>query len=87
MQGRVFSLRRIIAQISSPVATALAGLVGGLWNPGLLVAGLGAVLAVVFVSQMLNPVLLRVEDKEYLDHLEEKVRGRGEVVAGGCLGE
>ncbi|SMB89892.1 MFS transporter [Deinococcus hopiensis] len=62
MQGRVFSVRRLIAQFTSPVSTAVAGLLaarcaaGGilLWS-GLLLMGLAA-------AQLLNPVIRRVEE-------------------------
>jgi MFS family permease len=34
LQGRVFSVRRVIAQFTWPFSTALAGVLGGLFNPG-----------------------------------------------------
>lgn len=69
LQGRVFAVRRLIAQISWPLSTALAGLVGGLFNPGAVIAVLGGILVVFCVGQMFNPYLLRVEDKAYLDQM------------------
>jgi MFS family permease len=69
LQGRVFSVRRLIAQCTWPLSTALAGLAGGLFNPGAVVAVLGAILVVFCVGQMFNPYLLRVEDKAFLDQL------------------
>jgi len=67
MQGRVFAVRRVIAQFSAPLGMILAGLGGSAFNPGLLIAALGAVLALFCVAQLFNPVLLRVEDKSWLD--------------------
>lgn len=69
LQGRVFAVRRLIAQFSSPLATAMAGVFGGLFNPGAVVAVLGGMLIVFCVMQLFNPYLLRVEDKDYLDQL------------------
>ncbi len=69
LQGRVFAVRRLIAQFSNPLATAMAGIFGGLFNPGAVVAVLGGILIVFCVLQMFNPYLLRVEDKAYLDQL------------------
>ena len=69
LQGRVFSVRRLIAQFSWPLSTALAGVLGGAFNPGSVVAVLGVLLVVFSIVQLFNPILLRVEDKEYLDRM------------------
>jgi MFS family permease len=69
LQGRVFSVRRVIAQFTWPLSTALAGVAGGLFNPGLVVAVLGGVLVVFCVAQLFNPTLMRVEDKAWLDDM------------------
>ena len=69
LQGRVFAVRRLIAQCSWPLSTALAGVIGGLFNPGAVVAVLGGILALFCIGQMFNPHLLRVEDKAWLDEL------------------
>lgn len=76
LQGRVFSVRRVIAQFTWPMSTALAGLLGGLFNPGLVIAVLGAVLVVFCLAQFFNPYLLRVEDKAYLEELAARAGGR-----------
>ncbi len=69
LQGRVFAVRRVIAQFTWPLSTALAGWVAALFNPGW-VFGIMNLLFVVFcVGQLFNPYLLRVEDKEWLDEL------------------
>ncbi len=67
LQGRVFAVRRLIAQFTWPISAALAGWAGGAFNPGAVVAVLGAVLAIFCAAQLFNPHLLRVEDKEWLD--------------------
>ncbi len=72
LQGRVFAVRRLIAQCSAPLGTVLAGVFGGLFNPGLVIAIMGIILAVFCLAQMANPYLLRVEDKVYLDGLAVK---------------
>jgi hypothetical protein len=67
LQGRVFSVRRLIAQFTWPLSTMLAGLVGGLFNPGAVIAVLGTIYVVFCLAQLFNPYLLRVEDKDWLD--------------------
>lgn len=69
LQGRVFAVRRLIAQFTWPLSTALAGWLGGVFNPGHVVAVFGAILVVFCIVQLFNPYLLRVEDKAYLDAL------------------
>ncbi len=69
LQGRVFSVRRVIAQISWPVSTALVGWLGGLFDPGLVMSIFGVILTVFCTFQLFNPYLMRVEDKAYLDAL------------------
>lgn len=69
LQGRVFSVRRLIAQFTWPLSTAIAGWVGGVFDPGMVVAVLGGVLVVFCIGQLFNPYLLRVEDKAWLDEL------------------
>jgi MFS family permease len=69
LQGRVFSVRRVIAQFTWPLSTALAGVAGGLFNPGLVMAVLGGVLVLFCIAQLFNPILLRVEDKAWLDDM------------------
>lgn len=72
MQGRVFSVRRLIAQATAPVATFLAGLAGGLFDPARVVLVLGVVLAVFVGAQLFNPALRRVEDKTWLEDLARR---------------
>jgi MFS transporter, DHA3 family, macrolide efflux protein len=69
LQGRVFAVRRLIAQCSWPLSTALAGVIGGLFNPGAVLAVLGGILTVFCIGQLFNPYLLHVEDKAFLDEM------------------
>lgn len=77
LQGRVFAVRRLIAQFTFPLSTALAGWAAGLFDPGLIMAALGALLALFCLAQLFNPSLLRVEDKEWLDGLALASAERG----------
>lgn len=78
IQGRVFAVRRVIAQFSAPVSTLLAGLAGATFNPGYILAGLGLLVVVFATIQLFNPYLLRVEDKKYLDEIAAQ---RGDPLA------
>lgn len=69
LQGRVFSVRRLIAQCTWPVGALSAGSLAGLFDPGLVMAALGALLVLFCAAQLWNPFLVRVEDKEWLDRL------------------
>jgi DHA3 family macrolide efflux protein-like MFS transporter len=77
LQGRVFAVRRLIAQFTWPLSTALAGLAAGAFNPGMVMAVLAAILVLFCVGQMFNPYLLRVEDKAYLDEMAIRAAAEG----------
>lgn len=62
MQGRVFSVRRLIAQFTSPASTALAGLLAARYAPGSVATVAGGLFALVAALQLLNPVIRRVEE-------------------------
>jgi len=68
MQGRVFAVRRVIAQCTAPVSTAMAGWAAAEMDPGFAMAILGGVAVVLSLAQVLNPAMTRVEDKEWLDN-------------------
>ncbi|MFC6660631.1 hypothetical protein [Deinococcus multiflagellatus] len=68
MQGRVFSVRRLIAQFTAPASTALAGALAARYAPGSVAVVAGLVLAAVAALQLLNPVLRRVEDPSLAAH-------------------
>jgi MFS transporter, DHA3 family, macrolide efflux protein len=78
LQGRVFAVRRVIAQFSAPVSTLLAGIAGAQFNPGVILAILGVIAVVFCVAQLFNPYLLQVENKQFLDELASQ---RGEPLA------
>ena len=82
MQGRVFSVRRLIAQFTAPIGVALIGPIGGNFDPGAVIVGLGVVLLIFSLIQLFNPNMLRVEDKEWLDTLaaEREARRSGNVL-------
>ena len=67
LQGRVFSVRRLVAQFTFPLGTAIAGALGGAIPPGLAIAALGAAFMLFAAAQLANPALRRVEDKAWLD--------------------
>jgi hypothetical protein len=67
-QGRVFSVRRLIAQFTFPLSTLVLGSLGGVFNPGLIFVVLGSILVLVGVGQCWNPSLRRVEDTVWIEH-------------------
>jgi hypothetical protein len=67
LQGRVFSIRRLIAWTILPVSTAIGGTLAGLLDPGYMLAVLGTIYALFSAAQLFNPYLLRVEDKASVD--------------------
>jgi DHA3 family macrolide efflux protein-like MFS transporter len=69
LQGRVFSIRRVIAQFTAPLMTGLLGWAAGVFNAGTLMAVMGGAMALFALVQCFNPLLIRVEEKEYLEHL------------------
>src|SRR5262249_45239097 len=74
LQGRVFAVRRLIAQCTLPVGALAAGALSGLFDPGHVLAALGALLMLFCAAQLCNPYLLRVEDKAWLDRLAADAR-------------
>lgn len=61
MQGRVFSVRRLLAQFTAPVSTALAGLLAARVAPGSVLLWSGLALVLIAGAQLLNPALRRVD--------------------------
>jgi MFS transporter, DHA3 family, macrolide efflux protein len=72
LQGRVFSIRRLIAWAVMPVSTASAGGLAGVLDPGYVFASLGLIWAVFCTAQLFNPYLLRVDDKAWLDGVSKQ---------------
>ncbi|WP_240741773.1 MFS transporter [Deinococcus sp. KSM4-11] len=62
MQGRVFSVRRLIAQFTSPASAALAGLLAAHYAPGAVMVAAGVLYAGVAALQLLNPGLRPLGD-------------------------
>ncbi len=77
LQGRVFSVRRLIAQFSWPLSTALAGWLGAAFDPGAVVSVLGLLLLLFSVAQTFNRRLLQVEDKVALDAMAARALLKG----------
>ena len=67
MQGRVFSVRRLIAQFTWPLSTFLMGALASRFDPGYIIMALGAILTVWCVVGLFNPYLMRVEDREWIE--------------------
>jgi MFS transporter, DHA3 family, macrolide efflux protein len=67
LQGRVFAVRRMIGRGTAPISLALAGWLAGIFDPGLLMVALNVPLLIVFLVQLINPYVLKVEDKEWLE--------------------
>lgn len=63
LQGRVFSIRRLIAWIILPISTAAGGALAGILDPGHVLASLGLIWVVFCVAQLFNPYLLRIENE------------------------
>lgn len=80
LQGRVFSVRRLIAWVFNPASTALAGILTARgMEAGTIIAALGVLIIVWCVANLFNPQLARVDDKGYLD---EYAAQRRAVVSG-----
>ncbi|WP_027481990.1 MFS transporter [Deinococcus pimensis] len=69
LQGRVFSVRRLIAQFTSPVSVGLMGSLAGVLDPGLIVRVSSLVLIVFCAAQLLNTSLRRADEREWVESL------------------
>ncbi len=67
LQGRVFSVRRLIAQFSWPASNFLMGALASRFDPGLIIVVLGMVLVIWCVGSLFNPYLRRVEDRQWIE--------------------
>lgn len=67
LQGRVFSVRRLIAQFSWPASTFLAGLLASRFDPGRIIVIFGAILVAWCSINLFNPYLLKVEDRDWIE--------------------
>ncbi|HWI61394.1 MAG TPA: MFS transporter [Symbiobacteriaceae bacterium] len=79
LQGRVFAVRRVIAQAAGPLGLAMAGWLAGRFDAGYVTAVMGGLTALFMLFQLMNPQLLKVENKELLDSMAaEKAAAAGE---------
>jgi hypothetical protein len=62
LQGRVFAVRRMLAQFTRPLSTLVAGITGGIFNPGMVMAVIGVAFVGFCVVQLFNPHLVRIEE-------------------------
>ncbi|MFN8508994.1 MAG: MFS transporter [Deinococcaceae bacterium] len=69
MQGRVFAVRKLIAQWTAPLGNLLAGVLGGLLPPTAVVATVGFMLLITVVIQWVGRGGANVEDFEHLESL------------------
>ncbi len=67
LQGRVFSVRRLIAQFSGPASSFLMGVLASRFDPGKIIVSLGAVLVIWCGLNLFNPYLRRVEDRDWIE--------------------
>src|SRR5260370_38144217 len=63
LQGRVFSIRRLIAWAVMRVSTASAGGLAGVLDPGYVFASPGLICAVFCTAHLCHPSLLRAGDQ------------------------
>ena len=82
LQGRVFAVRRLIAQFTFPFGTALGGWMAGVFDVGWVTAALAGILVIFCAAQLFNPSLLRVEDREWLEELAARAEGKQAAPAG-----
>jgi DHA3 family macrolide efflux protein-like MFS transporter len=76
MQGRVFAVRRLIAQFTWPLSNFLMGALASGFDPGLIVMVFGVILAVWCVAGLFNPYLMRVEDRDWIEAQALKYAGK-----------
>jgi len=67
LQGRVFSVRRLIAQFTWPLSNFVMGALASAFDPGAIVSVLGAILVIWCLAGLVNPYLMRVEDREWIE--------------------
>lgn len=61
LQGRVFSVRRVIAISAMPLATLVGGSLSGLFDPGVILAIVGGLMLLLVVAQSFNRQLRRLD--------------------------
>ncbi len=84
MQGRVFSVRRLIAQFTWPLSNFVMGALASAFDPGMIVAVLGAILTAWCLVGFFNPYLMRVEDRDWIEAQALKNAGLASTQETGC---
>ncbi|WP_034386821.1 MFS transporter [Deinococcus sp. YIM 77859] len=69
LQGRVFAVRRVVGRFTVPLGMAFVTALSTALPPGPVIAVLGLLVIVICAVQLLNPVVQRVEDREYVEAL------------------
>ena len=72
IQGRVFSVRRLVSKFTIPLGTLVMGAVAARVAPGVVIGSVGLAFTALIALQFLNRGLWRVEDRAYLDGLAER---------------
>jgi DHA3 family macrolide efflux protein-like MFS transporter len=72
-QGRVFAVRRVIAQVTAPVMTGVAGWLAGRFDPGVLLTIFGAMLSLWALGQCFNPKILAADPPTPAVSAEESI--------------
>jgi len=67
LQGRVFSVRRLIAQFTWPMSTLIMGALATRFEPGHIFHGARAILILWCMAGLFNPYLMRVEDRKWIE--------------------
>jgi MFS transporter, DHA3 family, macrolide efflux protein len=67
LQGRVFSVRRLIAQFTWPMSTFIMGALATRFEPGHIFMVLGVILILWCMAGLFNPSLMRVEDRKWIE--------------------
>jgi len=75
LQGRVFAVRRLIAQFSWPMGNFVVGLLATRFDPGLICTVFGLGLMLWCTAMLFNPWLLRIEDKDWIEAQAAKNAG------------
>lgn len=69
MQGRVFAVRRVVGRVTVPLGMAFVSALSTSLPPGPVIAGMGLLVVLICVLQLLNPTVQRVEDRDYVEGL------------------
>ena len=71
----------LIGWMTYPMGVALAGWLGARFDPGMATAALGVCLAAFALLQLVNPMLMRIEDRAWLEAFAARSERRGAPAA------